>query len=671
MTDDIAFPALETDAAAIAAFSKRHISRTEAALCDAQFETDAAQFAKILEDPDNLGGIIRRGNWIFNWHRNANHPRGIWRRVKDGTAITADAPWQTVFDLDAFCEMDGDDWHWRGAATLWSDPGRVVLHLSHKGSDLTRHLEWDCDTAAAVSGGFDIPPARSDANWLDENTLLFATAALPGSATRSGWQGRVVKLRRGTDLTDAPTVFEVDHDDLLGYGYTFPLRDGSRGIGFGRVRNIGDTVQRLQIGDTDHPLDAPSHTSCTHNDTHYAYVTADDGPDAPGTLVLRRIDGSDKKILFTPSERRAVQDAYAVFGRDHLFWVEEDTLTPQLRRYDLRDPDASPETLPLPIDTQSVGIGRFDAEGPSDGPMQLFTSGFLEPNQTWVFDQTSTPAAAERLIKGTTSFDATGMEVRMHMAISDDGTKVPYHIILPKDHASQMGRIPVLQYGYGGFGVSLGPYYMRLQGPAWLSRGGAYVQGYIRGGGEFGTAWHLAAKGEKRKLAFADFAAIARDLVQRGYTTADQIACHGGSNGGLLCGVMLTRYPEHFGAVWATVGVYDQLRYHLFPAGAGWIDEYGDPDDPQARDWLRAYSPVHNVVAQDDRAYPPALIDTNETDDRVDPSHSRRFAALLEQAGQPVRFHSRAGGHGGGGQTTEAARELALGYAFLRHALSL
>jgi prolyl oligopeptidase len=197
------------------------------------------------------------------------------------------------------------------------------------------------------------------------------------------------------------------------------------------------------------------------------------------------------------------------------------------------------------------------------------------------------------------------------------------------------------------------------------------VQGYIRGGGEFGTAWHLAAKGEKRKHGFADFAAIARDLVQRGYTTADQIACHGGSNGGLLCGVMLTRYPDLFGAVWATVGVYDQLRYHLFPAGAGWIDEYGDPDDPQAREWLRAYSPMHNVAASGDQSYPPALIDTNETDDRVDPSHSRRFAALLEQAGQPVCFHSRAGGHGGGGQTTEAAREQALGYAFLRHALSL
>uniref|UniRef100_A0AAN0M990 Prolyl oligopeptidase family serine peptidase n=1 Tax=Yoonia rhodophyticola TaxID=3137370 RepID=A0AAN0M990_9RHOB len=200
---------------------------------------------------------------------------------------------------------------------------------------------------------------------------------------------------------------------------------------------------------------------------------------------------------------------------------------------------------------------------------------------------------------------------------------------------------------------------------------GAYVQAYIRGGSEFGTAWHLAAKGQNRLRGYEDFAAIAADLVERGYTTPQKIACHGGSNGGLLCGVMLTRFPEYFGAVWASVGVLDMLRYHLFPAGAGWIDEYGDPDDPAARAWLLDYSPMHNVQDHGKRPYPAALIDTNETDDRVDPSHSRRFAALLQEAGQPAWFHSRAGGHGGGGQTTAIAREQALGYAFLRHALSL
>ena len=670
MTDH-AFPELETDAAAIAAFNQSQVSRTEAAFCDAQFDADVAQITTILEDPDNLGGVVRRGNWIYNWHRDADHPRGLWRRIADGSKIAPDANWQTVFDLDAFCAKDDDDWHWRGAQTLWSDHDRVLIALSHKGSDQTRHLEWDCNAATAVADGFDIAPGRSEASWLDADTLLLSTSALPGAATKSGWPGRIISLSRGMPLADAPVMFEVAHEDLLGFAYTFPLRDGTRGIGFGRIRNIGDGIKTLRIGGDDHILHAPSHTMCGHNETHYAYVAADDGPDPAGTLVLQNLDGTNRRILFTPSARRAVQDANPMFTRDFLFWIELDTLTPSLKRLDLRKADATPETVALSCDAQSIWIMAFDVEGGGDGPLQLITSGFLNPSQTWLFDQYANTPDYTLLTSSTRSFDSIGMEVRLHMAISDDGTEIPYHIVLPKDHGTKMGDIPVLQYGYGGFGVALSPGYQLLEGPMWLERGCAYVLAYIRGGGEFGTSWHLTAKGEKRPRAFQDFAAIAVDLVQRGYTTPDKIACHGGSNGGLLCGVMLTRYPEHFGAIWGSVGVMDMLRYHLFPAGAGWIDEYGDPDDAKARDWLFDYSPIHNVVSDAERPYPQALIDTNDTDDRVDPSHSRRFAALLQQANQSTWFHSRSGGHGGGGQTTATAREQALGFAFLRHALSL
>jgi len=228
------------------------------------------------------------------------------------------------------------------------------------------------------------------------------------------------------------------------------------------------------------------------------------------------------------------------------------------------------------------------------------------------------------------------------------------------------GPLPVLQYGYGGFSVALGPSYQRLSGPLWLTRGGAYVLAYIRGGSEFGASWHLAAKRENRARAFEDFAAVASDLVDRGYSTPEKIACSGGSNGGLLCSVMLTRYPDRFGAIWASVAVTDMLRYHLFPAGAGWMDEYGDPDAEPDRTWLKAYSPVHNVAPSNETTYPPALIVTNDSDDRVDPSHSRRFAALLEEAAQPLTFLSRAGGHAGGGNLHEMAQNQALGFAFLR-----
>lgn len=649
MSDPI-FPELEADDAAIAAFNETQISRTEAAFCDAQFDADVGKAAKIMEDPDNLGGVIRRGKWLYNYHRNADHPRGLWRRLPEDTAPTPDAAWEPVFDLDAFCAETDEDWHWRGAPTLWSNPDRVLIALSHQGSDQTRYLEWDCNAAAAVTGGFDIAPARSGVDWLDADTLLLSTAALPGSATRSGWQGRVVQLSRGMALADAPVIFEVDHDDLQGGAYSYPLRGGGRGIGLRRARAIGDVISTLRVGGTDIILDAPRNTHCTHSDTHYAYIAADHGPDPAGSLVLGEVGRNQRRILFTPVPRQAVQQWSMVFTSNHLFWVQTDTLTPQLMRLNLSDPDATPAAQPLPVDAQTIWVDPHDAEGDWTGPLQLQTSGFLSPPQTWLIDGDAETLTYQPLTSSTQTFDKTGMEVRLHMATSDDGTQVPYHIVLPKDHAAQAGNLPILQYGYGGFGNALSPSYLRLRGPMWLEQGSAYVQSYIRGGSEFGKSWHLAAKGKNRPRAFEDFAAIASDLVKRGYSKPGKIVCNGGSNGGLLCGVMLTRYPERYGAVWASVGVLDMLRYHLFPAGAGWIDEYGDPDDPAARKWLQAYSPMHNVEDHAYTPYPPALIDTNESDDRVDPSHSRRFAATLEQADQTVWFHSRSGGHGGGGE---------------------
>ncbi len=673
MTDDIAFPELENDAQAIAAFLKREVHRTEDALCDARFDADVTKIAEIMEDPDNIGGVVRRGNWIYNWHRDADHPRGLWRRVPDGTELSADADWQTVFDLDAFCEQDGEDWHWRGAVTLWSDPDRVIMYLSYQGSDQVRLLEWDCGTGKPVSDGFDLPSAKYTLAWPDKDTLLLGDPERPGAATRAGRPREVVEIKRGDADKIAPIVFVVGEDDIAAGAYTYPLSNGGRGVGWLRARTIGDFVVQLEKNGQRITLEAPRGTMPSHNDRYYAYLAADDGSDPAGTLVLREVGGTDRRILFEPGPRRSVQSDSVQFSRDYLFWIEVDTLTPNLRRLDLTDPKAEPVTLQLPIEVQAISISSHDSVGTGIGPIQLRTAGFLTPAQTWLFDPDTD---AEKpvftlLLTNTQSFDSTGMEVRLHMATSDDGTEVPYHLVLPKDHETEMGNLPVLQYGYGGFNISKTPTYLRLRGPVWLTRGGAYVQAYIRGGGEFGKAWHLAGKAEHRPRAFEDFAAVAADLVKRGYSRPERIACNGGSNGGLLCGVMLTRYPERFGAVWASVGVHDMLRFHLFTAGPAWIDEYGDPDDPEARKWLQDYSPMHNVVPHADRPYPFALIDTNDSDDRVDPSHSRRFAAALREAGQPTYFHSRTGGHGGGGRTTAIAREQALGYAFLRMSLSL
>jgi prolyl oligopeptidase len=178
------------------------------------------------------------------------------------------------------------------------------------------------------------------------------------------------------------------------------------------------------------------------------------------------------------------------------------------------------------------------------------------------------------------------------------------------------------------------------------------------------------AKGHGRHKAFEDFVAVARDLVKRGYSTPEKIACNGGSNGGLLTGVMLTRYPEDFGAVWCQVPVIDMTRFHLFAAGKAWMDEYGDPDKPEDRVNLLSYSPLHTIRPAAEVAYPPIYIESSSNDDRVHPSHARRFAFQLEKAGHTPLFHEYgSGGHGGRGDTLESATRTAMGYSFQRETI--
>jgi prolyl oligopeptidase len=658
MTDDtFAFSELETDAAAIAAFTATQNARTDARLTGPAYDADVATLRQMFERTDRVRNVIRRGTYLFTFRQTAENPRGLWLRLPETITPTHDAPWETVFDLDAHCRDTGKVWHWRGAATAWFDPTRVMIALSLDGSDMTRHVEFDTTTRSIVNGGFDLPPERGgSAEFLNAGTLLWTTSAGDSNATRSGWPRVVKHLHRdGT----SQEVFRVGEEDLLAFVYLVPHGKGVQEV---HVRMPVININESWVGGTRIP--SPADTAAVTNGAHYAYVTRSDGTYPTGTLVLGRLGGTER-ALFSPGRRQAVEEDSVFFLGDWLIWKQTDTLRPTLMALDLRS-DAAPKALPMPMDADQAWLFPHDANHLSgDGTLQLGISGFLQPGQNFLCDlHGGTDGITFRpLISQPEEFDATGLTVELLMATSDDGTEVPYHLVRK---AGTTG--PVMLYGYGGFGVSLGPGYQAVTGKLWLERGGAYAIAYIRGGGEFGPDWWHQAKGAGRHKSFEDFAAVARDIATRGIATPAQIACHGGSNGGLLCGVMLTRYSDRFGAVWASVGVQDMTRFHLFPAGAGWIDEDGDPDDPVARQWLLAYSPLHNVTTN---PYPPALIDTSAHDDRVDPSHSRRFAAALQAAGHDALYYAHAGGHGGGGGSDERARELALGYAFLHKALGM
>ncbi|MFC7479372.1 prolyl oligopeptidase family serine peptidase [Luedemannella flava] len=251
------------------------------------------------------------------------------------------------------------------------------------------------------------------------------------------------------------------------------------------------------------------------------------------------------------------------------------------------------------------------------------------------------------------------MTVAQHFATSADGTRVPYFVV-----DSGPGPAPTLLTAYGGFEISLTPHYSGVTGRGWLADGGRYVVANIRGGGEYGPAWHQAALKANRPRAFEDFAAVARDLVARDLATPATLGIEGGSNGGLLTSVMLTRHPDLFGAVVIQVPLTDMRRYHLLLAGASWMAEYGDPDDPADWAYLREYSPYHQVRSGVD--YPPVLVTTSTRDDRVHPAHARKLVARLREVGADVTYYENIeGGHGGAADNSQHAFLNALVFAFL------
>jgi prolyl oligopeptidase len=264
-------------------------------------------------------------------------------------------------------------------------------------------------------------------------------------------------------------------------------------------------------------------------------------------------------------------------------------------------------------------------------------------------------------------FTAEGLVVHQFEAQSSDGTRVPWFAVMHRDTRLD-GDNPTVLYGYGGFEVSLKPSYGAISGAAWLEDGGVYVIANIRGGGEFGPRWHQAALGEQRQRAFDDFIAVAEDLVARRISSPRRLGIMGGSNGGLLVGAVLTQRPELFNAVVCQVPLLDMRRYHLLLAGASWMGEYGDPEDPGQWAWMGRYSPYHRVRA--DERYPRVLFTTSTRDDRVHPGHARKMAArMLEQGHDLLYWENLEGGHAGAADNAQTARMWALTWTFLRRQL--
>jgi prolyl oligopeptidase len=669
----------DVDGARATAWADAQSQATLQRLADARYTADRDVLRQLLDRPDNLPVPTRRGGLLYNFWRDANHPRGVWRRTTAESFRSSTPDWDILLDLDALATRENEDWVWQGAATLPPEHDLAMLRLSRGGSDAVVLREFDLVTRDFVPNGFSLPEAKGGAGWLDHDTLLLSTAL--GGATNSGYASTVRLWRRGTAWSEGPVLFRTDVTSMAAWG----ILDRPTGrLVF--VEQTGFFDSRIWAGDREGPkqlLDLPTDATVNWEADWLAVKgrtqwTAGDMtflPDEVAVIRLRDFMAGDRRFVrvFEPTPRRALQGFFWVAGR--LILNVLDDLRPV---YLCLSPGSwQPDPLPGLPAIGTVSAWRLDTEAEeSDGTLLAVAQDPITPPsllQTRVPSPQPSPADAapvplstpELLKRLPPAFDAAGLVVTRHEAISTDGESIPYVMCGPP---ASTGEAPVHMTAYGGFGISSLPSYRLTAGKLWLERGGTTVVANIRGGREFGTGWHEAGRRAGKRLSHDDFAAVAADLVRRGVTQPGRIAAEGGSNGGLLIANMLTRYPDRFGALFCTIPLIDMRRYSHLLAGASWIAEYGDPDKPEDWAFLGELSAYHAAVPG--QAYPPILLATSRRDDRVHPGHARKMAAKLQAMGYDALFYEpAAGGHGYGKNNEEAASFSALGMAFLRRAI--
>ncbi|EWY39526.1 peptidase S9 [Skermanella stibiiresistens SB22] len=663
----------EVDGERAVAWVEARNSEILAQLGDTEFERDRDALAAILDRPDNIPFIARRGERLFNFWKDATNPRGLWRTTSLESYRTDQPDWDILLDLDALAAAEGEDWVWGAPVTLPGSHDRAILSLSRGGGDATVLREFDLTTRGFVEGGFHLAEAKSGAAWLDRDTLLIFSALGDGMATNSGYGRAVRRWARGTDPLAAPVIFETPRESMSVWGAIDHSEAGER-VWFTEQVDFFNATE--WIGDRDGArtkLDLPTDAWVQWHAGWLVIkprVPWDVGGSsfAADSVVAIRLDeflagGRTFAILFEPAPRRAMQ-GYFLSGGTLVLSILDD-LKPVFEVWTPPAPESGESWTHTRItglpDLGVASVWPLDVEeDESNGDLLANAQDPLTPQSLYLIKPGQAPDLLKRAPRG---FDPAGMVVTRHEAVSSDGTLIPYVQTGPAEGGT--GDAPVHLYGYGGFGISMLPSYNSAIGKLWLEKGGTSVTACIRGGREFGTAWHDAGRREGKRLSHDDFAAVAADLVRRGVTKPERIAAEGGSNGGILITNMLTRYPERFGALFCTIPLIDMRRYSKLLAGASWVAEYGDPDDPADWAFLGPMSAYHAAVPG--QAYPPILIATSRRDDRVHPGHARKMAAKLLAMGYDASFYEpAAGGHGYGKDNTERAAFTALGYRFLR-----
>ena len=657
------------------AWVKAENERTAKVLeADPRFDQFKAEALKVLESPDRLAIPDFRNGTVYNTWQDAEHVHGIVRRTTLADYLTPQPHWQTVLDYDALANADNEKWVQHGLNCLYPGDGLCLAGLSAGGEDADTQREFDLKTGKFVEGGFVLPKSKQRTAWADKDTLLVARDWGTGSMTPSGYPFIVKQWKRGEPLDQAKEIFRGSDADA-GYGVSpFVLNDaqGHRAVLIYRplttfeielslvtpsgVKLLGLPKKAQPAGLLDGQLIVELDEDWTPEGQPKEHL-------AQGTVIALNLADLNKDaihlkptVVFAPTAEEFEQSVSVT--RNHLLLT---TLAHvQGRAYEYtraRNGDWTRKQLDVP-DNQTVGIVSTDT---SDDKFFLSLTGFLTPSSLELGDAATGELKVVKTLPA--QFDASKDVVEQLEATSKDGTKVPYFVVRRKEIRYD-GSNPALMTAYGGFQVSMTPRYSGVAGKLWLEHGGVYVLANIRGGGEFGPAWHDAGLKTHRQLIYDDFAAVGQDLITRKITSPRRLGIMGGSNGGLLMGVEFNQHPDMWNAVVIQVPLLDMLGFEHIAAGPSWVGEYGSVSVPEERKFLASISPYNNL--RPDEKYPEPLIFTTTKDDRVGPVHARKFAARMEEYHKPFFYDEIIeGGHAAGADLKEQARTWAEMYVYL------
>ncbi|HEY7799253.1 MAG TPA: prolyl oligopeptidase family serine peptidase, partial [Hyphomonadaceae bacterium] len=643
---------------------KSENEKTKAVLeADPRYGAFQKEALAILTAQDRTPTPRFRAGGIDNFWQDQTNVHGLWRQTTLESYRSADPKWDAVLDIDALSKAENANWIYKGSDCLEPAETLCLVSLSDGGKDAVVVREFDARAKKFVEGGFRIPEGKHRISWLDQNTLLVATDFGAGSLTESGYPFIVKTLKRGQTLDQAAELYRGEAGDG-GYGVSpAVLRDGTGKVLAVIVSRPLDTFrsETWEIVDgkpvkLSLPERATVQGALAAGDPELVFTIEEDANIAgrnfsTGALLSVSMHllrpqptegpvstwGNGDPTIFEPSERQSIEEV-AVFDDRVAATIYDNVNGRALIFSDAGEFGGwTPVTLPSP---ENVAI-HLGSTSRSSGRIFYTYEGFLTPSTLSLADVRT--GKAEIVKQAPERFDASKHVVEQFEAKSSDGTTIPYFVVRPKD-AAMDGSTPTLMFGYGGFQVSYPPAYKPELGKLWLERGGAYAVANIRGGGEFGPAWHQAALKGKRQIAFDDFAAVAADLAMRRITSPQHLAVYGRSNGGVLTSVMLTQHPELIGGAVIESPLVDMLRYHELPPGASWMGEYGDPRIPEEAAFIAKYSAYQNL--RKGAAYPEVYITTNTRDDRVHPGHARKLAARLHAMGYPALYYeTTVGGH--------------------------